>query len=70
MAKRREASVVRPKFYFSEVNIMYKLQVWFKRHWKWSVKEYSTIEEAEARIEELRRIGIKARVRLSSEQYK
>lgn len=48
---------------------MYKLQVWFKRHWKWSVKEYSTIEEAEARIEELRRIGIKARVRLSADLY-
>lgn len=48
---------------------MYRLQVWFKRRWKWSVKEYSTIEEAEARIEELRRIGVKARVRLSADLY-
>ena len=49
---------------------MYKLQVWFKKHWKWSIKEYSTIEEAQARVKELKKIGIKARVRLSSEQYK
>ena len=48
---------------------MYRLQVWFKRHRKWSIKEYSTIEEAEARIEELRRIGVKARVRLSADLY-
>lgn len=48
---------------------MYKLQVWFKKRWKWSVKEYKTIEEAKARVEELRKIGIKARVKLSSELY-
>jgi hypothetical protein len=48
---------------------MFTIQVWFQRHWKWGVRQYSTLEEANARVQELAKVGIKSRVRLTSELY-
>lgn len=41
---------------------MYRLQVWFDRHWKWGLNDY-TLEQAQRRVEELKAKGIKARVK-------
>ena len=48
--------------------IMYRLQVWFDRHWKWGLNDY-TLEQAKQRVEELKAHGIKARVRPSAELF-
>ena len=48
---------------------MYILQVKYKRSWKWGINTYNTIEEANNRVEELAKAGIKSRVRLASELY-
>lgn len=45
---------------------MYRLQVWFNRHWKWGWNDY-TLEQAEQRVKELKAHGIKARVKPISE---
>lgn len=41
---------------------MYRLQVWFDRHWKWGINTYPSIESARHRMKELRKVGIKSRV--------
>lgn len=46
---------------------MYRLQVRFKRSWKWGINTYETLEAAEARVAELEAVGIKARIKLNSE---
>ena len=48
---------------------MFRLQVWFDRHWKWGLNEYNSIEEATARVQELKKVGIKARVKPVSELF-
>lgn len=48
---------------------MYTLQVWFKRSWKWGIRQYDTKAEAEARVQELAQVGIKSRVKLTAELY-
>lgn len=40
----------------------YRLQVWYARHWKWGLNDY-TLEQAEHRVQELAAVGIKARVK-------
>lgn len=46
----------------------YRLQVWFHRHWKWGVNDY-TLEEAQRRISELKAVGIKARIKPATELF-
>lgn len=48
---------------------MYRLQVWFQRHWKWGIQTYDTLEAATARVEELKKVGIKSRVKTSAELF-
>lgn len=48
---------------------MFRLQVWFNKHWKWGVNQYNTVEEAIARVQELSKVGIKARVKPASELF-
>jgi len=48
---------------------MFILQVLFRRQWKWGIVKYDTMQEAEARVKELAAVGIRARVRRSSELY-
>ena len=48
---------------------MFRLQVWYNRDWKWGIVEYDSIERATQRVAELKRVGIKARVRSNSELF-
>ena len=48
---------------------MFRLQVWFDRHWKWGIKTYSTMEEALRRVQQLKAAGIKAKVARESELF-
>ena len=48
---------------------MYKLKVWAGRSWHWGIKSYDTIEAASKRVEELKAVGIKAKIAPSSELY-
>ena len=47
---------------------MYRLQVWFDRHWKWGLNDY-TLEQAQRRVEELKAKGIKARIKPAYELF-
>lgn len=48
---------------------MYRLQVMYYGEWKWGIREYATIEAAKARVKELAKVGIKARVKTSAELF-
>lgn len=48
---------------------MYTLQVMYQRRWKWGMKQYETLADAQARVKELSSKGIKSRIRLTSELY-
>ena len=48
---------------------MYRLQVWYNRHWKWGIVDYETFDAATARVAELAKVGIKARVKPRSELF-
>lgn len=48
---------------------MYTLQVRVQKSWKWGINQYDTLVEAENRVKEMARVGIKARIRLTSELY-
>lgn len=47
---------------------MYRLQIYQARSWRWGIKDY-TLEEAKARINELKAIGIRARVKPATELF-
>ena len=46
----------------------YRIQVWFDNHWKWGLHDY-TWSEATQRFNQLKAVGIKARIRPSSELF-
>lgn len=48
---------------------MYRLVVWFNKHWKTGINEYVTLEEANARVKELAKVGIKAKVKTTKELF-
>ena len=48
---------------------MFRLQVWFDKHWKWGVRSYNSVAEAQQRVTELAAKGIKARVKPSCELF-
>ena len=48
---------------------MYRLQVKVSKDWKWGIVEYDSLEKAEARVDELRAVGIMARVKESRELF-
>mgnify|MGYP000070072070 CR=1 FL=1 len=47
---------------------IYRMQIFHERRWKWGLNDY-TIERAQARLAELKKVGIKARVRPASDFY-
>lgn len=47
---------------------IYRMQIFHERRWKWGLNDY-TIERAQARLDELKKVGIKARVRPASDFY-
>lgn len=50
------------------VSLVYRLQIYHERRWKWGINDY-TLERAEERVLELKAHGIKARVKPASEFY-
>lgn len=48
---------------------MYILQVWFNRHWKFGIRQYRDLGSANKRVEELKKVGIKSRIKKSNELY-
>lgn len=48
---------------------MYTLQVKCEGRWRWSIHTYETLDAARRRVNELTRVGIKSRVKLTSELY-
>lgn len=48
---------------------MYRLQVMYYGVWKWGIREYDTMDAAKARVIELAKVGIKARVKLTAELF-
>ena len=48
----------------------YTLEIWYIDHWKEGIKFYDTLEEANKRIEDLAKIGIKARLNNRKENEK
>ena len=49
---------------------MFRIQVWYNKHWKWGVRSYSSLNEAQQRVSELAIHGIKARVKPAHELFK
>ena len=49
---------------------MYRLEVKCSGKWRWGVRMYETLADAEKRIKELARIGIKARIKEAGAFYK
>lgn len=49
---------------------MYILQVKDRRVWRWGIQRYETMEAAQERVQELAKVGIKARIRLEAELYR
>ena len=56
-----------PKDRKARRHTMYRLQIRYKRSWKWGINTYETRKAAEARIVELAAVGIKARIKNESE---
>lgn len=48
---------------------MYRLQVKVYKSWRWGLVEYASLEQAEARVAELKAVGIIARVRENKELF-
>ena len=48
---------------------MFRLQVLFNGNWKWGLNSYNSYDQATLRLEKLKKVGIKARVRPESELY-
>ncbi len=48
---------------------MYRLQVKFKGEWRWGLNDYNSEAEANARVAELAKVGIKSRVRKAAELF-
>lgn len=48
---------------------MFRLQVKFKGRWKWGIVVYETLSEATDRVEKLKEVGIKARIRNNNELF-
>lgn len=48
---------------------MFTLQVKYNGRWKWGIRTYRTMADAERRIAELAAVGIRSRVRLTAELY-
>ena len=48
---------------------MYRLFVKRGRKWVWGIREYDSLEAAEARVRELEAVGIKSRVRRNEELF-
>ena len=46
---------------------MYRLQVKCSGKWCWGIKKYDSKEDADARVAELAKVGIKARVKTEKE---
>lgn len=49
---------------------MYRLQVYYRQHWKWGLNSYQTFESASMRVKELKKVGIKSRIKLEKELLK
>jgi hypothetical protein len=48
---------------------MYSLRVKTYRHgWRWSLRRYKTLQEAQARVQELAQVGIKAIISIPQEE--
>ena len=48
---------------------MYRLQVKVNTNWRWGLVEYESLDKAEARVAELKAVGITARVRDNKELF-
>ena len=48
---------------------MFRIQVRYNGRWKWGVNDYQTLEAAEKRIAELKKVGIKARIKPAAELF-
>lgn len=48
---------------------MYILQVKDRRVWRWGIQRYETLEAAQERVQELEKVGIKARIRRAAELF-
>lgn len=47
---------------------MYGIQVWYDHHWRDGIRSYATLNDATARLAELRDVGIVARLKPDTEQ--
>ena len=48
---------------------MFTLEVRYSGRWKWSVRTYNTLEDAERRVKELASVGIQSRIRKASDLW-
>lgn len=48
---------------------MYTLQVKLQKQWRWGIVQYDTLEAAKRRVQELAKVGIKSRIKLTAELY-
>lgn len=48
---------------------MYRLQVKYYGEWKWGIRDYDTLDAAKSRVEELAKVGIRAKVKLAAELF-
>lgn len=49
---------------------MFTLEVRYGGRWKWGVRTYNTLEDAEHRVKELASVGIHSRIRKASDLWK
>ena len=48
---------------------MFTLEVRYSGRWKWCVRTYNTLEDAERRVRELASVGIHSRIRKSADLW-
>lgn len=48
---------------------MFTLEVRYSGRWKWGVRTYNTLEDAERRVKELASVGIHSRIRKASDLW-
>lgn len=46
---------------------MFKIQVWFDKHWRDGIRSYDTLEAVQSRLNRLREVGIVARLKPDTE---
>ncbi len=48
---------------------MFRLKVWSSGRWRWGLRKYDSLEAAENRVKELKKVGIRAKIARAEDLY-